>query len=222
MHIKIQGITKIYRISGRPLKVLDGIDMQIPAGSFSIIFGPSGAGKTTLLSIISGIEKPSSGRIFFDYWDLTTLSEKELADFRLNTIGFIFQNFNLIPSLTVSENVSLPMIRLKSKAEVLQRVNLLLEKVGIGERADNLPDTLSVGEKQRVAVARALANKPKIILADEPISNLEDASAEKILQLLHKINQEDKVTVILATNSTDVSRQRCDRLYRIESGRSKV
>lgn len=221
MDIKTQDITKTYRTGGKEIGILDEVNIDVPSGAFAIIFGASGAGKTTILSIISGIELATSGRVLFDKQDLMLMSERERAEFRLNQIGFIFQNFNLIPSLTVRENVAVPLVNIRNNDEVLRKTDILMEKVGISHRADNLPDALSFGERQRVAIARAIANNPKLVLADEPTSNLEDESAVRILQLLHKLNQEEKVTVILATNSAEISRQECNQFYRFESNRLK-
>ena len=222
MEVKTQDISKIYRISGKDVKVLDEVNVSIPSGAFVIISGVSGVGKTTLLSIISGIELATSGKVLFDGWDFMAMNERERSDFRLRQIGFIFQNFNLIPSLTARENVSLPLINLKDKKEILKRADSVLEMVGIGHRADNFPDTLSFGEKQRVVVAMAIVNKPGLILADEPVSNLEDESAERIMQILYEFNQKARVTIILCTNSGGIAKQKCDRLYRLESGRVKA
>jgi len=219
MEVKTKDISKICRVAERDIKVLDKVNISVSSGAFVIILGPSGAGKTTLLSILSGIEPATSGRVFFNGLDFMTMNEKEHSDFRLRQIGFMFQNFNLIPSLTVRENVSLPLVNLKRKDEISAKTGSLMERVGIANRSDNLPDTLSCGERQRVAIARAIANNPRLILADDPTANLDDESSAKVMQILHKLNQEDKSTVILCTNRSEIANQKCDKLYKIEGGR---
>ncbi len=221
MDIVARDITKIYGNKGNEIIIFEEANINIPSASFTGIFGVSGAGKTTLLNILSGIEPITAGKIIFDGWDLALAGEKERSDFRLSNIGFIFQNFNLIPSLTVVENVSLPLIAIRDKKEAAKMAEAALERVSIAQRAKNLPDTLSFGEKQRVSIARAIVNRPKIIFADEPVSNLEDRSAEKIIQILRDFNMKEKATVVLCTNHSELSRRKWDRFYNITGGNIK-
>ena len=188
-----QGVTKTYELGTGKLDVLNGIDIRIPKASFTVLCGPSGSGKTTLLNIIGGIDKPTKGKIIVADKDLTEQDEDQLSDFRCDNVGFVFQAYNLVSTLTVAENVAFPMEwKRKPSREIEQRVTELLQIVGLVQRANHFPAQLSGGEQQRVAFARALANDPDVILADEPTGNLDTKNALKILQVLQLLKEKGK------------------------------
>lgn len=210
--IEIKGLKKTYNENTVPVHAVRGIDLNIEEGEFSAIIGPSGSGKTTFLNMIGGLDVPSSGSVKIDNKDISGLSSKQLIDFRLNHIGFVFQAYNLIPVLTAAENVAFIMeLKGVSKAERMQRAKELLEQVGIGDKFNRRPKELSGGEQQRVAVARALASKPKFILADEPTANLDSKSTGDLLDMMADLNQKLKITFLFATHDQRVM----DRAHRI-------
>lgn len=212
-------ITKTYLIDSREISILDNICLTVRAGEFVVIEGKSGSGKSTLLSILSGLDRPDKGTIKLDGIDITDLSEDELAPFRNRTIGYVFQSFHLVPSLTAMENIMFPAeLNRNGHAEVKARD--LLKQVDMIDRRNNFPHQLSGGEKQRVAICRALVNSPQIVFADEPTGNLDSANSNVILQLLLDLRREFNTTLLLATHSRDIS-TRADRIVQLTDGRVK-
>jgi putative ABC transport system ATP-binding protein len=211
-------ITKTYAMGDSEIEVLKGINFNITKGEFVVIYGPSGAGKTTLLNIIGGIDKPTTGQIIVLGEDLTGQNEDFLADFRCNDVGYVFQAYNLVSTLTVAENVAFPMEWTGLPAEeIAKRVTELLSMVGLGHRANHYPAQLSGGEQQRVAFARALANDPQLFLADEPTGNLDTKNGQKITQMLQMLKAEGK-TIVVSTHDTEIMRL-ADRTLCLEDGR---
>ncbi len=217
--IATENLTKIYT-DGAPVQALDNVTLEIAAGEFVAITGPSGSGKSTLLNLIGTLDRPTSGRVVVDGVDVSTLRGNALADFRRERIGFVFQMFHLVPTLTALENVMLPLIpyRRGLKFRLEERARELLEAVGLGDRLHHLPGQLSGGEQQRVAIARALINTPKVILADEPTGNLDSRAGAEIVALLRQLNREREVTVLVATHNEAVA-QAADRIIRLRDGR---
>jgi putative ABC transport system ATP-binding protein len=204
--IKIYNITKTYNKGTTKVEALKGVSFSIENGEVVALMGPSGSGKSTLLSLIGGLDKCDSGSISIDEENISALNAQKLADFRRDEIGFIFQQFNLIPTLSVIENIILPLLPIKMKKDECYRTaKEVIEKVGLDTREKHLPGELSGGEQQRVAIARALINKPKIILADEPTGDLDTKTGEKILDLLMTLNKQEKVTIIIATHNNKVA-----------------
>ncbi len=199
--VRVSKVTKTFRLGKVELDALKGIDLEISAGDYISIMGPSGSGKSTLFNMIGGLDKPTSGKVFIDEVDIAQLDAYELAWLRCRKIGYIFQTFNIIPVMTALENVTLPMTfaGMNNDAAVTKGLELL-KLVGLGDRFNHKPFELSGGQQQRVAVARALANDPAIILADEPTGNLDLSTGEEIIKLLKKLSQERNVTVISATH----------------------
>lgn len=203
--IETIGLTKIYNETIVPVKALHEVDLSFDQGEFTSIVGPSGSGKTTLLNMLGGLDKPSSGQILINRKDITTLKERQLTNFRLQHIGFVFQSYNLIPVLTAIENVSFIMLLQKhSRNKIDQRAREILEQVGLGDRLNARPSQLSGGQQQRVAVARALASRPDFVLADEPTANLDTQSAFNLLDIMEKLNREEKITLIFSTHDQRV------------------
>jgi putative ABC transport system ATP-binding protein len=202
--VSAKALSKVYAMGETELEVLKNVNLDIAAGKFVVLCGPSGAGKTTLLNIISGIDKPKSGKIIVLEQDLTEENEDVLAEFRCNNVGFVFQSYNLVSTLTVAENVAFPMEWQRKPAEDIEaRVAELLNTVGLQDRANHFPSQLSGGEQQRVAFARALANNPQLLLADEPTGNLDVENGWKIIQLLQMLKGEGK-TVIVSTHNAHI------------------
>lgn len=203
--IETHNLSKIYDPDTIPVNAVNGVDLHIEEGEFTALVGPSGSGKTTLLNLIGGLDYPTGGDVKIDGTDITKMSENKLIDFRLHNIGFVFQAYNLIPVLTASENIEFIMMMLKkSKRERDQRVKELLAEVGLTDKAKNRPTELSGGQQQRVAVARALASKPRFILADEPTANLDSKSTENLLEMMARLNKEEKMTFIFSTHDQRV------------------
>ncbi|MBI3607320.1 MAG: ABC transporter ATP-binding protein [Nitrospirae bacterium] len=199
--IAVEGVKKTFQRGGFEVKVLDGIDVQIPRGAFMALMGPSGSGKTTLLNLIAGIDHPTAGRVVVDGTDITALSERELTAWRAAHVGFIFQLYHLIPVLTALENVELPLTLTKlSKRERRGHALTALKVVGLADRADHYPRQLSGGQEQRVAIARAIATDPTLIVADEPTGDLDAHSAEEILDLLGRLHAEFHKTIVMVTH----------------------
>ncbi len=216
--IYAQALGKAYQIGNEKLEVLKDITFSVPKGKFIVVSGPSGSGKTTLLNIIGGIDKPTTGKIFVNDQDLTVQNEDFLSDFRCNNVGFVFQSYNLVSTLTVAENIAFPMEWTgKPEDEIEKRITELLETVGLQNRANHFPAQLSGGEQQRVAFARALANDPQLILADEPTGNLDDKNAQKILQVLQMLKEKGK-TVIVSTHDVQI-KQLADQVLCLEEGK---
>ena len=201
-YLQISDLHKIYKMGEVEVKALAGVDLTIPRRTFTLIMGPSGSGKSTLLHLIGGLDRPTHGQIFVDGREVDNLDENELAVFRRKMVGFIFQSFNLIPSMTALENVALPLrFTHTRRRERFERAAELLKKVGLEERARHRPIELSGGEQQRVAIARALVNQPHLILADEPTGNLDTASGESIMELLAALHREG-ATVMVVSHDT--------------------
>lgn len=202
----IENLTKIYKLGKRDIQPLANLNLEIRRGEFTAIMGPSGSGKTTLLNIIGCIDKPTKGRVYIDGVDIAHLSESQLYKIRRDKIGFIFQNFNLLPYLNARENVELAMeLAGKFKNERKQRAKSLLATVGLLGREEHRPNRLSQGEQQRVAIARALANNPAIILADEPTGNLDANNKQEIIKLLKALNEEHNTTILMVTHDEQVA-----------------
>ena len=199
--VRVSGVTKTFQLGKLEVEALTGVDLEIVAGNYLSIMGPSGSGKSTLFNMIGGLDKPTSGRVFIDEVDIAQLDAYELAWLRCRKIGYIFQTFNIIQVMTALENVTLPMIfGGMNNDEAIEKGIQLLELVGLGDRYLHKPNELSGGQQQRVAVARALANDPAIILADEPTGNLDLKTGEEIIALLKQLSRERNVTVISATH----------------------
>jgi len=204
--VSIRNAVKDYTLGKVAVRALRDVSLDVAAGEFLSIAGPSGSGKTTLLNLIGCVDKPTSGAVVVDGRDTSTMNEKALTDLRLHTIGFIFQSFNLVSVLTVTQNVELPLLLQKklSAAERRARVMELLAQVGIAEYARHRPSELSGGQRQRVAIARALVTRPKLVLADEPTANLDSVTGENILGLMKEMNAKDRTTFIFSTHDVRV------------------
>lgn len=217
--VRTRGVKKVYIMGKLELEALKGIDLEIKRSEYISIMGPSGSGKSTLFNMIGALDKPTSGKVYIDEVDVAQLDAYELAWLRCRKIGYIFQTFNLIPVMTALENVTLPMIFAGlSTDESIDKAVDLLETVGLGDRVQHRPLELSGGQQQRVAVARALANDPAIVLADEPTGNLDRQTGREIIELLRRLNAEKEVTIISATHDLkmlDVS----DRIVWVEDGK---
>lgn len=220
--VQIRDLYKTYHEGQRSLPVLEGVNLDIAAGEFIAVLGSSGSGKSTLLNLLSGIDSPDSGHILIDGRDITPLSDRQLTLFRRDHIGIVFQFFNLIPTLTARENITLPQELSGSRPATAQaRADDLLKQVGLGDRAGTFPDRLSGGEQQRVAIARALLHEPKLVLADEPTGNLDEDTGRAVIQLLLRLTREAGKTMVMATHSAEIARQ-ADRLCRIHDGQLQV
>ena len=216
--IRLTGVSKIYHMGDTTVRAVDGIDVCISEGDFVAIMGPSGSGKSTSMNLVGSLDMPSMGKILLDGEDISTLTESDLAQIRGKKIGFIFQNFNLIPNLTVKENVMLPMMF--QGTDIYERAVTaedLLRKVDLGDRMDHYPNQISGGQMQRVAIARALANDPEVILADEPTGNLDTKTGEKVMEFLQQLNKEGK-TIIMVTHDPDLAEKYADVVYWLRDG----
>jgi len=217
--IKTIDLVKVYTETAVPVHAINGISVEFSEGEFTALVGPSGCGKTTLLNLLGGLDKPTSGKVIIDGTDLSLLKPKEVIDFRLRNIGFVFQAYNLIPVLTAKENIEFIMeLQGVSKSVRSKRAMELLEKVGLKDRANNRPSELSGGQQQRVAVARALASKPKFVLADEPTANLDSASTENLLDIMLSLNETENTTFVFATHDARVMKK-ARRLISLEDGK---
>jgi putative ABC transport system ATP-binding protein len=217
--IDIRNVVKVYNDSEVKVHAINGISLTIEEGEFTAIVGPSGSGKTTLLNMLGGLDKPTEGEIIIEGTNISNLKGSKLIDFRLYNIGFVFQSYNLIPVLTAKENVEFIMQMQKIPAkDRYKRTRELLESVGLGDRLDSRPNKLSGGQQQRVAVARALASKPKFILADEPTANLDSKSTENLLDIMEKLNLDEKITFIFSTHDARVVKK-ARRVITIEDGK---
>jgi len=203
--LELADITKTYAAPGGSLTVLSGVTLTLQRGEAAAIMGPSGAGKSTLLYIAGGLEPPTSGRVALDGTDPYRIGEKELAEFRNQKVGFLFQDHCLLPQCTVLENVLVPTLVVKDRAQYPERARELLAQVGLGERLDHRPSELSGGEKQRVSLARALIRKPLLLLCDEPTGNLDEASASVVADLLLDLHQRQETILIVVTHSRDLA-----------------
>jgi putative ABC transport system ATP-binding protein len=199
--LSVRGATKIYRQGDAEVKALAGVTLDVARGEFVVVVGPSGSGKSTLLHLLGGLDVPTAGEILIDGTPISRMSDDEVTVFRRRSIGFVFQFFNLMPTLSAEENVALPLLLDGKRArEVAPRVTAALEAVGLTERRTHRPDELSGGEMQRVAIARALVIEPKLILADEPTGNLDSATGEQVLELIRRANRERGATVVMVTH----------------------
>ena len=210
-------VTKVYSIGDRRIPVVDRVSLSVQESEFLVVEGSSGSGKTTLLSLLSGLDTPTSGRVRVLEQDITDLGEDDLAPLRNETIGFVFQSYHLVPSLTVRENVMFPA-ELKRDPAAHRKAQDLLLRMGLGERVGNYPHQLSGGEKQRVAICRALINDPRILFADEPTGNLDSTNGKAILDLLLECHRERKTTLVLVTHSSEIA-SRADRVITLQDGR---
>ncbi len=217
--INLQGVTKRYQTGEVSVTALKSVDVEIDTRSFVTFIGPSGSGKSTLLNLIGCLDKPSQGKVFINNVDVGLFNRTQAAAFRGKTIGFVFQNFNLIPVLTVYENVEYPLLMLDRLAprERRDRILQLLEKVGMTDQKDKYPNQISGGQKQRVAVARALVTNPQIVLADEPTANLDHATAFKVINIMHEMKKEFGTTFIFSTHDPKIVGE-AEILYTLEDG----
>lgn len=217
--LELKDVHKIYDESEVEVHAVNGVNVDFEEGEFAAIVGPSGSGKTTLLNMIGGLDNPTSGEILVDGKDLSKFKSSEIIDFRMRNIGFVFQSYNLIPVLTAKENVEFIMNLQKwPKADREKRTMELLEAVGLGDRTNSRPSKLSGGQQQRIAVARALASKPKFILADEPTANLDSKSTATLLDIMEKLNKEENITFIFSTHDARVVKK-ARRVITLEDGK---
>jgi putative ABC transport system ATP-binding protein len=215
--IQARGLVKRIDTGTHVVEILRGIDLEIPRGQFVAIMGPSGSGKSTLLGLLAGLDTPTSGRVVLDGEDITGLGEDELARMRGRKIGFVFQSYQLLPTLTAEENVLLPSELAGEGNSGSGRARELLERVGLGERRDHYPVQLSGGEQQRVALARAFVLRPPIVMADEPTGNLDSANGQMVLDLLADLNRREGATLVLVTHDPQIS-SRADRRILLRDG----
>jgi putative ABC transport system ATP-binding protein len=215
--IQAKNLEKLYRTKVETIRALKNINFEIPTGDFIALMGHSGAGKTTLLNLIGCLDKPTSGDLILENKSLSSMKERDLIEFRRNSVGMIFQEFFLIESLTALENVSLPSLFVKDK-NTKNRAEHLLDLVGLTKRKNHLPRELSGGEMQRVAIARALMNSPKIILADEPTGNLDRKNAINIFDILEKVNKEENITIVVATHNVKLA-HRAHSIIHLDDGK---
>jgi len=199
--VRLEDVHKVYYTSKMPVIAVNGVSLTVDNGEFAVLMGPSGCGKSTLMHLIGGVDRPTKGRVLIDGRNLGQLSDNELSDFRRDCIGFVFQSYNLLPSLTAFENIEIPMIiKGMKKKERDQAVDRILKLVDLKDRADHTPSMLSGGEEQRVAIGRALANDPTVVLLDEPTGNLDQASGKATLEFLAGLNRKQKKTMVMVTH----------------------
>ncbi|MDX1332887.1 MAG: ABC transporter ATP-binding protein [Robiginitalea sp.] len=215
--LNVQQLRKTYQSGGSELTVLEDISFSVSSGTSYAIVGPSGSGKTTLLGLCAGLDTPVSGSVTLCGQNLEDLSEDQRAALRNEKVGFIFQNFQLLPTLTALENVSVPL-ELRGDRQATEVARTLLGKVGLGDRTHHYPSQLSGGEQQRVALARAFSNRPEILFADEPTGNLDQETGERVVQLLFDLNQEAGTTLVIVTHDMNLA-SRCNELMRLQGGR---
>jgi putative ABC transport system ATP-binding protein len=216
---QLRGVARAFQRGDTVIRAVDGIDLTIDAGEIVAVEGPSGSGKTTLLQLLGALDRPSAGQVFFEGRDVNTLRDRDLAEIRLRALGFVFQTFNLIPTLTALENVEAKLAPAGvTDTDLRSRSLALLAEVGLRDRADHLPGQLSGGEQQRVAIARALATEPRVVLADEPTGNLDSATGAEIIELLTRLSQEHGQTIVLVTHDPEVA-AKAQRVLRMQDGR---
>lgn len=204
--ISLENITKTFSLGGETIHALNNVSLKINEGEFLAVMGPSGSGKSTLANIIGGLELADSGSVQIDGIEITKLSDKKISQYRSNTLGFIFQSFNLLPQLSAIENVSVPLtLQGVSKQERELAARKALKLVGLSNRENHLPTQLSGGQRQRVAIARALASSPKLLLADEPTGNLDSSKGKEIMEILKKLNKDQNLTIVLITHDQNVA-----------------
>ncbi len=215
--LQTQNLTKIYGTGDTAVHALDGVNLDVEQGQFVAIVGTSGSGKSTLLHMLGGLDRPTSGSVLVEGRELSTLTDEELTIFRRRKIGFVFQNYNLVPVLNVMENITLP-IGLDGKTPDQDYLQELIHLLGLEQKVDNLPGNLSGGQQQRVAIARALAAKPAILLADEPTGNLDSRTSQDVLSVLKVTGEKFSQTIVMITHNEEIA-QLADRIVRIEDGR---
>jgi putative ABC transport system ATP-binding protein len=216
--LRVEDAHKRLKVGEVTVNALNGVSINVTRGEFVGIIGPSGSGKTTLLGLIGGLDTPTEGRVLIDGTDITTLNERALTRIRNEKIGFVFQQFNLIPTLSALENVSLPIqFSARKQFKPAERAADLLRRFGLGDRLDHRPSQLSGGQQQRVAIARSLANNPPLLLADEPTGNLDSASTDTVMDALHEIQHDFGTTIVIVTHDVNVASQ-CDRLITLIDG----
>src|SRR5216110_673657 len=218
--IETRDVSRIYQMGATQVIALDHVSIAASQGEFVAIQGTSGSGKSTLLNLLGGLDRPTSGEVLFDSNPLAPLTKKQMARYRRFSVGMIFQNFNLITTMTAAENVRLALAFGGARgAERRQRAKELLARVGLGDRAEHRPGELSGGEQQRVAIARALANRPRVLLADEPTGNLDSTRAHELLALLREMVERDKLTVLLVTHDRELAQGFADRIILMKDGK---
>ena len=215
--IEMQSVRKTYPMGDLTVHALRGLDLTVARGEFIVLLGPSGSGKTTTLNILGGLDRPSDGRVVVDGEEIARYSERRLTSYRREKVGFIFQFFNLIPTLNALENVEFALALTQSGRSLKNRAQELLTAVSLQDRADHFPSQLSGGEQQRVAIARALANHPPLLLCDEPTGNLDVDTGRQVLQALREVNQNEDATVVLVTHNTSIAPM-ADRVVRLHDG----
>ena len=211
--VEFRNVSRIYKSGEHDLKALDNVNMSLDEGKFVVILGPSGAGKSTLLNLLGGLDSPASGKIYVEGKDISTLFSDELADYRAETVGFVFQFYNLVPTLTVHENVAL----VKEIAPNALSATKMIEEVGLSDHLRNFPSELSGGEQQRVSIARALAKNPKILLCDEPTGALDSETGVMVLKLLLKMARNYKKTIVIVTHNQNIAKM-ADVVVRVKNG----
>jgi putative ABC transport system ATP-binding protein len=217
--VKTVNLEKEYRLGEVVVHSLRGVNMELKKGKFVVVEGPSGSGKTTLLNLIGALDKPTKGKVYVDGKDLAAMNERELTRLRRNEIGFVFQFYNLIPVLTAFENIELSMmVAGVPKKKMQERTQELLKMIGLIDRANHRPDELSGGEQQRIAIARALANQPSLVLADEPTGDLDTATGSEVMEVLREMSKREKVTVIVVTHDLGIA-EMADRILEMKDGK---
>ncbi|MDX2032463.1 MAG: ABC transporter ATP-binding protein [Blastocatellia bacterium] len=217
--LEARNVTREYPMKAENVQALSGVSVSIERGEFVAILGTSGSGKSTLLNLFGGLDRPTTGEILFDGESLAPLTSREMSRYRLRRVGMIFQSFNLIPTMSARENVALALAFAgQSRVERHKRAGELLDRVGLTHRADHLPSELSGGEQQRVSIARALANEPQVLLADEPTGNLDSRRAAELMGLLDEMRQRDGKTIVLVTHDQELARNFCTRTIRLKDG----
>jgi putative ABC transport system ATP-binding protein len=218
--IRLEHVSRHYTMGEAVIRAVDDVSLDLPSGKFLALLGSSGSGKSTLLNLIAGLDRPTSGAVIANNQDLSKVSSLELARYRRQTVGMVFQSFNLLPRMTLEENVELPLrLAEVDRSERPARVREALERVGLGKRATHRPSELSGGEQQRAAIARALVNRPKILLADEPTGNLDSATGESILALLKEIQKNPGMTIVMVTHERPLAERFADRLAIMGDGK---
>ncbi len=217
--IRLENVFKIYSMGENKVYALSGVDISVKEGEFVAIMGPSGSGKSTGMNLVGSLDTPSRGKVFLDQHDISHLHESDLAQIRGRKIGFIFQSFNLINTLTAKENIILPMVfQGTSKEKQEEKAKELLELVELSDRANHYPNELSGGQRQRVAIARALANDPEVILADEPTGNLDSQTGGKVLDFLEKLHKKGK-TIVMVTHDANLAQKYAEKVYWLKDGK---
>ena len=218
--IRTDNVSRHYTLRAATIRALDGVSLDVQSGDFVALLGTSGSGKSTLLNLIAGLDHPTSGSISVQGRELSSMTSEDLARYRRHTVGMVFQAFNLIPTMTLLENVELPMRFAEvERADRVGRARAALEQVGIAHRADHRPTEVSGGEQQRAALARALVNRPAMLLADEPTGNLDSRTGEEIMQAIRRLNEELKMTVVLVTHERALAERFANRLFTLADGK---